>query len=1197
METSYFDYYHHCMQHHRIGLKLVLGGTGLGKTSSIEDVITAPEYHNRKFIYCANRKELLDGMARSLDKKHHSDLYVVLRRDLEVVLDTLDKHRSAFYDLLSHTTFLDMVSRWNDRHRLHPVDVAAVRRACKTLEEMPSGGPLPKLIEEQMDDQARLVLAAFRSAILAAYNKNGKPLAAYSSLIKHPVVQSLFPCIAFKQRPEVRIMLVTLQKAFYGFFDGEQILNLTKLQDDNGGYVIFLDEFDFLENDLIELICRSPQISNPFRFVALFYNAMKWHKLPLEDYPLSNNIRNQIEEIKKIIDDLQDVFKDEELTFPDINQFTWSPSQKIGTWSGKGIQDTKRVPAIFRTRHTISTNPLRLHITNRSFEISSEPSVQGRTYSALRLFDAVSYASELILMLFKDLEKKNEDILYREILRHCYQDTVFPEQMALISQFARSSQGWQDTELDELLDTGYSLYDIIDLQQRTDREEVDVRHYGIYLTPEMILRSLAQHNLVFALSATADIERHLHHFNLRWLRQQVNMIEVDDIDREIIRERNSLKASRRNNHVSTVVLDDLDRNDSYQQALDQFLCAVALDEDFGQDTSTGHLKRRVQQFFATLLWMQAHPKKDDTLLLFLNTFKQIKLVFDRYHTQDEHLFEVSKLTGNRWFDVYELTLQGWQFTVIFYNAQMAKAVRQSPEAQRTFDALFWQEKPVVVVTQYLSAGNGVNLQYKPFEGSKDDQDFTHIGLLEAPYFYFSKPDEDLPQDEQLAALKQNIWYQAKLYTSKVITAQRFRDVLSTLNASSEWNRRYLFDRTTAADALFNHMATFMQALGRVERVWTQMPDQTVLLSRDVYHRFQSFCSPEYEELRVEREPIISNNLQQVFAQISASLPHVERAVQRSKDARLEAKNERCKSSIQRLLARLEGLRQGSGDHTARRHWQHLRQAALKHQFEDALLHEYECTAASSYYMNGVLYLTPQNEIVPARLAQPDTYHWRMNAIYNVIERNAVVREYFLQHGYKLAFGHMSQQFFTPYCYQAILTGAIGEEAITALLMYEDIHFEELADTLFEIADLKIQGRPYYFDCKNYSDLTMERFAIPMGDPAWHPKLNDEHFQQSACVKVEKISSHHGTAGKLIYLNLVTSQDRPLSYYDRDFHQVNTFAEASIVVVQGALQRYAPNAYYQAFEYFLHDLISDYKGENHATHRSNDNTDRQETDQL
>src|SRR5260370_36227765 len=69
-------------------------------------------------------------------------------------------------------------------------------------------------------------------------------------------------------------MAVTLHKAFQGFFDGRKTLNLTRLEDEDGGYIIFLDEFDFLENDLVGLICRAPQISNPFRVVELFYRAM-----------------------------------------------------------------------------------------------------------------------------------------------------------------------------------------------------------------------------------------------------------------------------------------------------------------------------------------------------------------------------------------------------------------------------------------------------------------------------------------------------------------------------------------------------------------------------------------------------------------------------------------------------------------------------------------------------------------------------------------------------------------------------------------------------------------------------------------------------------------------------------------------------------------------------------------------------------
>jgi len=122
--------------------------------------------------------------------------------------------------------------------------------------------------------------------LLAAGGKRGNT-SAFQDLIDHPVIQSLFPCIAFERKPQVRLMLITLHKAFYGFFDGKRTLNLTGLQDEEGGYRIYLDEFDFLENDLVDLICRSREISDPFLFVELFYRTMAYYKLPLEQYPFS----------------------------------------------------------------------------------------------------------------------------------------------------------------------------------------------------------------------------------------------------------------------------------------------------------------------------------------------------------------------------------------------------------------------------------------------------------------------------------------------------------------------------------------------------------------------------------------------------------------------------------------------------------------------------------------------------------------------------------------------------------------------------------------------------------------------------------------------------------------------------------------------------------------------------------------------
>ena len=138
--SSYFEYYHHTIQQHNNGLKLVLGGTGLGKTSATIDVVRAPEYQQRKFIYCANRKQLIEEMAQSLHCPGSPPCYVVLPRDLEAVLGTLRELRQPFYELFEDPLFTDNVRRWSDRTPLKRIDLEVVVAGRRFTPRRPEGG-------------------------------------------------------------------------------------------------------------------------------------------------------------------------------------------------------------------------------------------------------------------------------------------------------------------------------------------------------------------------------------------------------------------------------------------------------------------------------------------------------------------------------------------------------------------------------------------------------------------------------------------------------------------------------------------------------------------------------------------------------------------------------------------------------------------------------------------------------------------------------------------------------------------------------------------------------------------------------------------------------------------------------------------------------------------------------------------------
>lgn len=100
------------------------------------------------------------------------------------------------------------------------------------------------------------------------------------------------------------------------------------------------------------------------------------------------------------------------------------------------------------------------------------------------LFRAVTTAMRRILLLFKDLEISDPTV-YREMLRHCFDHTIFARSLGRIRQAPQHHQA-QSTRFGQLLDSGYNLYEIHDLQQTSDRDEVDFRHFAINTTPDSL---------------------------------------------------------------------------------------------------------------------------------------------------------------------------------------------------------------------------------------------------------------------------------------------------------------------------------------------------------------------------------------------------------------------------------------------------------------------------------------------------------------------------------------------------------------------------------------------------------------------------------------------------------------------------------------------------------------------------------------
>lgn len=1168
--AEYAAYYQSTIAKGSYGLKLALGGTGIGKTRGIRATINDSKEAGLtyKFVYCANRIQLLNEMYDDLTQKDGftEEEVIHLERNRDTVINVITgKHSTEFSQLLRDPKILQYA------HAGH-LDTVAIERASLQIKQIAGlisdkqhGFKVLELMSNPLEILGRDVLNFFKSVLLLASE------ADHARLLHHPVIQALFPYIAFTQNPNARVLLLTIHKAFLGFFDGHTTANLNHFKNN----IVFLDEFDFLEADLTQLICESPQIEDPFLFVEMFYRSMKRHKLPLDVYPVEArhqetvlSIRQRLEEIVQSIDDLKET---EHIPFPEINQFTTHIKQKRS--------------AIFQTNRTIIRQPLYLQQTPRSFEISLERADE--SIHALRLFNRVSRATAKILYLFKEIEVVDSTI-FEEMLGHCFPQSYLADQVRRIAQLPGIYRD-QVTRFDNLLESGFGLYEIEDLQQVTDKEEVKFRHYAIHTTPEKVLLALAQKNLVFGLSATADLPRFIKHFNEHWLRKQLNLtedahyFEVDDSDERIIQELNTRKLADRQNDLEVVLARDLatyPNGKEYETYIKQV--AQHFSDGFGADDPNGYRRQRVERFFAALFDIiqrrNAEQLAVDTHLFFYTTFAQIRYIFETPAAHRQDLFQVKLIFDDEQFPAYRLHFAGQDFTVIFYDAAQASYIHSDEEIKQQYHQLFWEGIPVLLLTQYTSAGNGVNLQYRPAPHTSEETDFRNIHLMEAPFYFFDEINPSKQTSPEIStAIKKNIWYHAKLFEAKVISAERFFGILENLR-NDRSNSEYRAGKNTElqADSLKNRTATYIQALGRIERVWARMPTQTIFLAEEVFDDFARFVQDEvFAHLHQSRRGRLSSNLARMMEQIEQMAAARVKVARRHMDERLAAQDKKCQEYVHELLQRLHAFRQGSKNSDAKRDWMALRQAALEHDFANPLLEQYKAVFKTPYLHDGTLYVDKEKRLYPHDKRTEDATPWRLNAIYDAIVQNPLLIDAFRTQGFELAFDGINGQFFVPYFYQAILVGAVGEAAIRSILRHRLVETtDDLPDKVFELADLKVLQTPWYIDCKNYSERTMSQFHYSQDDPAYRPELNERSFITKTKAKFQQICDyHHDDADwcKLIFLNVVSSADRPKLYFDEHFNEVEDFTHAQIIVVQGCLQSADPRHYTVAFEQFLSDL--------------------------
>jgi hypothetical protein len=230
---------------------------------------------------------------------------------------------------------------------------------------------------------------------------------------------------------------------------------------------------------------------------------------------------------------------------------------------------------------------------------------------------------------------------------------------------------------------------------------------------------------------------------------------------------------------------------------------------------------------------------------------------------------------------------------------------------------------------------------------------------------------------------------------------------------------------------------------------------------------------------------------------------------------------------------------------------------------------------------------PELRIYPQKLMSENQIIIRdLNRPYRVIRNNEFLREQFNEMGFLTGYkptGYSMKPVFTPYIEQAILQGAIGEEAIKILLRANGVYLEDeekIPPELFEVFDAKLKHvQPAtYIDFKNFSANTLDKFALTEED--WEYDENFDALKFATKVKNKLVRIKHITheqRARYVVINFVADgEDRTSDFFTKELQRVSSYAECAIAVIPGVIDVKDKNILTKEFETFLGAVKADLK---------------------
>lgn len=424
-----------------------------------------------------------------------------------------------------------------------------------------------------------------------------------------------------------------------------------------------------------------------------------------------------------------------------------------------------------------------------------------------------------------------------------------------------------------------------------------------------------------------------------------------------------------------------------------------------------------------------------------------------------------------------ISFVGRLFDITIFENINAESFRNE-QFQQVLNVLQTTNKKVVVITNYQATGAGLSPSY----AIRDKRELIYVGekgiepfqfKTDIDSIYIEQPksligshiSEHFTFDEKSVAIKKNIHDALMLHEKGIATASSTKSTLKRFISSSDisWAVNSMISNYKDSEDYQHAIFRFVeQALGRMCRTeWKQAQISIMYDSEEEFVKTLAMDSRDISQLSFEYQALILE-----------AKRHHPALVQDKQNTFYDASASRNFAHIQRLITNVyqHQSKDAIGQYERLRSIM-LKQPTLTDPPTGELSRYYievESNNGKYEYQNKFSYEKGINEIY---INPVDTTGLRQvsesSARLKTLLRNKLVAEYFQQHSYAQAFND-SSYVLAPAMFD-IYMGAIGEEAIKALLLHSDYKIESMPEGCIEWFDgcIYFNNRVLLVDVKHW----------------------------------------------------------------------------------------------------------------------------------